>query len=408
MNHQSSMMTDFRTQLAHRFRKQEDFADDYSPLSSRLFGIVADWLEAGAGDALVDWLLDVGNGRSPLDITLLLLAGLHRDVLNHEPEAAKLAQYYPSTGGKRDFNDAQLPQILRQTIMARRKQLTPFIQTAAVQTNETARGVCWLLPLFYTGWEAVHLVDLGASAGLNLVADARNYRLVDENGRFLIDLGNGQPMQFQMHCQGEFKPPASHLPHIITRTGGDLMPFKLETPADEQTLAAYVWADQPQRLARLYEGIAAFHQANRGSVPVHLYPVHLPNELPLFLETATSTTLSAGTSTALSASVPRQPDQPVVIYNTYMTAYLNDNGRSLQQHIANWAAEQNRPVLWLQWEPLWDGRQPPEYGWVAWTADLWQTGRHYRWHLAWNHPHGTAVHWLPGLHDWAAFWQEAT
>lgn len=380
-------MTDFHTQLAHRFRKQEDFANGYSPLSSRLFGIVADWLEAGAGDALVDWLLDVGNGRAPLDITLLLLTGLHRDILNHEPETVELSQYYPSVGGNRDFNDAQLPHILRQTIMARRSQLTPFIQTATVQTNETARGVCWLLPLLYTGWDAAHLVDLGASAGLNLLAEARNYRIF--YGEYFVDVGSGQPVQFPMQTYGSFHQPptTSRQLQILSRTGCDLAPFELAAPADEQTLAAFIWADQPQRLQRLREGLTAFHQANP---PVQLHPVRLPDELPDFLATA----------------VPHH--HPVIIYNTYITAYLNDNGRSLQQHIANWAAGQNHPVLWLQWEPLWDGPQPPEYGWVAWTADLWQTDRHYRWHLAWNHPHGTAVHWLSGLHDWAAFWQEAT
>jgi hypothetical protein len=381
-------MSDFRSQLAHRFRKQQEFAGGYAPLYARLFGLLGDWLEAGDGDSLVEWLVAVGNGRAPFDVPLLLLAGLHRDILNHIPETAELAPYYPTVGGTRSPDDTRLSQILRRTIMARRDQLTPFIQTANVQTNETARGICWLLPLLYTGWEAVHLVDLGASAGLNLVADARSYRLVDENGRFLADLGRGQPVQFQMQCQGEFERPPYRLPDVITRTGGDLMPFALETPADEQTLAAYVWADQPHRLARLREGIAAF-QANRSHAPVNLSPVHLPDELPVFLETA----------------VPLQPRQPVVIYNTYITTYLDDKGQSLEQHIAGWAIE--RPVLWLQWEPLLDGPEPPAFGWIAWTADLWQANRHYHWRLAWNHPHGTAVHWRPGLHDWVTYWQEA-
>lgn len=386
-------MTDFRTQLAHRFRKQQEFADGYSPLSARLFGIVADWLEAGEGDELVDWLLAVGNGRAPLDITLLLLAGLHRDVLNQEPEAAELAQYYPSVGGQRDFNDAQLPHILRQTILNRREKLAPFIQTATVQTNETARGVCWLLPLLYTGWNTVHLVDLGASAGLNLLAEQRNYRIFFDKQFF--DVGSGQPVQFPMHTQGPFhQPPTTNRqPQILSRTGCDLAPFRLETVADEQTLTAYIWADQPQRLERLREGLAAFHQAEP---PVQLHPVHLPDELPGFLATAVAS--------ALNASVP--PHHPVILYNTYMTAYLDDKGTSLKQHIANWAAGQNRPILWLQWEPLWDGPEPPEYGWVAWTADLWQANGHQQWQLAWNHPHGTPLHWLPGLGDWAAFWQE--
>ena len=210
-------MTDFRAQLAHRFRKQQEFANDYSPLYARLFGLVGDWLAADENDPLVEWLVRMGNGRAPLDITLLLMAGLHRDILNQEPETAELAQYYPSAGGNRSEADPQLPQILRQTIMAQREQLAPFIQTATVQTNETARGVCWLLPLLYTGWEAVHLVDLGASAGLNLVAETRNYRLLfgdqsSVDGNQFIDIGSGNPVQFPMQRSRQLLPAAGHQP----------------------------------------------------------------------------------------------------------------------------------------------------------------------------------------------------
>ncbi|MCP4427908.1 MAG: hypothetical protein GY803_25775, partial [Chloroflexi bacterium] len=75
------------------------------------------------------------------------------------------------------------------------------------------------------------------------------------------------------------------------------------------------------------------------------------------------------------------------------------------QLIADWAATQNRPVLWLQWEPLWEKGQSPSDDLIAWTADLWQGEKHCYWHLAWNHPHGTHIHWQKGLRDWAAFWQ---
>ena len=392
-------MHDFRTKLAHRFHKQQEFADGYSPLYAQLFRFLADWLEAGDDDPLIEWLLEVSNGRATLDITLLLLAGLHRDILNQEPEAVELAQYYPSVGGQRDFNDAQLPQILHQTIMARREQLAPFIQTATVQTNETARGVCWLLPLLYTGWDAVHLIDLGASAGLNLLAEARNYRIFygDQstvNGNQFFDIGGGQPVQFPMQTQGSFHQPptASSQLQILSRTGCDLAPFKLDTAVDEQTLASFIWADHPHRVERLREGIATFHRVNQTEAPVQLHPVRLPDDLPDFLATA----------------VPQQPHHPIVIYNTSITYYLNDNGRSLRQHIANWAETQNRPILWLQWEPLWDGPEAPAFGWVAWTADLWQANEHHQWHLAWNHAHGTAVQWLPGLRDWGVFWQDST
>ena len=64
-------------------------------------------------------------------------------------------------------------------ILARREPLAAFIRSANVQTNETGRGLAWLLPVACLGWPAVHLVELGASAGLNLVAERRGYRLMD-------------------------------------------------------------------------------------------------------------------------------------------------------------------------------------------------------------------------------------
>jgi hypothetical protein len=167
------------------------------------------------------------------------------------------------------------------------------------------------------------------------------------------------------------------MPAIASRTGCDLAPVKLETAADEVMLMAFIWGDQPQRLARLREGLAAYHQTQASEAPVRVYPAELPADTTSFLQTY----------------VPTTPPLPVVIYNTTMTMYLADKGASLRERIGGWAAGQNRPVLWLQWEPAYDGPEPPETGWCAWTADLWQDGQHRQWQLGWVHPHGTAA-WI--------------
>jgi hypothetical protein len=360
-------------------------------LYARLFGVLADWLSLGGDDSLVDWLLQAAASRSSFDVPLLLLAGLHRDILNGLAETAALAQYYPTACGNRLADEPELAVVLREAILARQDQLAEFLRTATVQTNETGRGLCWLLPVLYPGWRAVHLVDLGASAGLNLVADHRNYRLrAGDGGRVLRDLGNGVPVQFDVINQGVFPlPPVQHFfPEILSRIGCDCAPFSLATDQDEQTLASFVWGDQPGRLALLRQGIAALHRVNRTEVPVQLSSACLPEALPRFLEQRIS-----------SCS-----DAPIVLYNTYLTTYLRDKGDSLLPQLAAWAKKQFRPVLWLQWETLWRGPEPPEFGWVGWTADLWQNGSHFHWHLAWAHPHGTRIQWLPESVDWADFW----
>ena len=87
------MTNDLRRQLEARFREQQQFADGYSPLYAHLFGIVADWLAGEREDALVAWLLRAAADRAPFDVTLLLLAALHRDVLAGEPAVAAIAPY---------------------------------------------------------------------------------------------------------------------------------------------------------------------------------------------------------------------------------------------------------------------------------------------------------------------------
>ena len=367
--------------LRRRFYKQEEFATGYAPLYARLFGVLAKWADDGVSDPVMGWLMEVGNGRSAFDIPLLLVAALHRDVLMGIPKAVNLATYYPTVGGSADWQSPKFETTLHETILARRDAFTPFIQTATVQTNETGRGLVWLLPLLLTDWDTVHLVDLGASAGLNLVADQRAFRLLNENNQLIADLGLGTPPQFQTICKFSdqlsaisFQP----FPQILSRTGCDIAPFLLETAVSEHTLASFIWADHPTRLIRLREGIAAFRQVNQSNTPVTLHQATLTDDLPQFLQ-----------------KVPAGSD-PVLIYNTYMTVYLPDKGISMWSHVNEWALPQNRPVLWLQWEPLWGGPHPapPEFGWCAWTADLWQDGQHKQWQIAWAHPHGTKAQFL--------------
>lgn len=384
-----------RRRLAAKFRDQEAFSRNYSPLYARLFGLVARWLEDVDGEAedLATWLVEAAGERRSLDVTLLLAAGLHRDVLAGEPASADLSRFFSTAGGEASPTAATFEPALRQAVLDRRDVLGQFIQQAQVQTNETGRGLCWLLPLLMTRWPAARLIDLGASAGLNLVAEQRAYRLLDGDSQApLLDLGLGQPVQFQTHCHGR-TPDFSGIdgravPRITGRDGCDLAPFPLDSPQDELMLMSFIWGDQHDRLARLQEGIAAFKRANRGDAPVRLNTADLPDDLGRYLQRV----LADGGAA------------PVVIYNTWMSSYLRDKGQSMAYHIDGWAAGQDRPVLWLQWEPARDGREPPHYAWCAWTAELWQGDERTRWHLGWVHPHGGEAHLGDGIEEWRRFW----
>ena len=328
--------------------------------------------------------------RTPFEVTLLLPAGLHRAVLSGDARAAELVRYYPTAGGTApSVADSQFSSALLNAIRDLRNPLEVFLRNATVQTNETARGLVWLWPLAQTGWPSVELLELGASAGLNLLADHRAYRLLDAEHpeQPLLDLGNGDPVQFVVEGTGtaHVTNQTAAIPRIASRVGVDLNPFQLPTAAEELTLASFVWGDQPVRLTRLREGIAALRTADVAGHSPQLEALSLPDQLTMFLDGR------AYGSKAL----------PLVIYNTAVSMYLAGRQEGLRRVIERWSAAQSVPVLWIQWEPgSVDKGSPPHKGWYAWTIDLWQDARHEHVHLAWIHPHASGLLWLPGAREW--------
>ena len=386
MTHSSPEMNQRRQRLQQRFLQQQRFAAESSPLTSCLGGEVSQWLDNTSGDyELASWMIESSLSCETMAVPLLLLAALHRVILEGDPASWSLGEFFPSVGGQRPVDTEALRPLLRQVVRACRDRLSPTFTVSAVQTNETARGLCWLLPVLYTGWPAMHLVDLGCSAGLNLVADQRRFRLcgTGPDGQDMhIGMGGGE--QFVIPCSGDFLAPKKHaVPQILSRLGCDRQPLFLKTEADEQHLASYVWGDQVERLRMLRQGIEALHRVEHSAAPVQLVAADLPNGLEALLDALLQTNTA-----------------PMVVYNTYLTSYLPCKGKGLEAQLDQWAERQSVPVLWIQWEPLRQHLPPPALGWLGWTADVWIQGERRRWHLAWVHPHGAGIKWLPDLAVW--------
>ena len=167
-----------------------------------------------------------GIGGTPLQ----LLAGLHYLVL----------------GGEASWDDLDLE--------ANAEFLRGFVREHGVQTNEVQRS--WvLLPLFLhaVGSADVHVVELGASAGLNLVWDRRRYRYA---------AGAWGPPDGELTLTGEERRavPAALLaerPRVLSRLGIDLDPVDVRTDEGARLLRSFVWAGQDERLARLDRAIEA-------------------------------------------------------------------------------------------------------------------------------------------------------
>ena len=433
--------------LVDYFRSVSQPTSVFSPFNRRIVAELADILEQDP----MPWLLDASETRTALETSLLLPAGIHRQVLLGHVAAQELRQFYPSVGGTvpandddndhKDNNDNnRFHAALRKTMEASREMLVDTIRNDTVQTNETARGLVWLFPTMLTGWDRVdHLIDLGASAGLNLVADQRTFELrkdtsatanetrisVNEtknsNGKkkddnlesLLVGKGtspNGKA-QFSVDCS--FIPASLSLscPTIVSRTGCDLNPFKLETEEDRARLQSYIWPDQLDRLERLQEGIAA-HQSIRATQEIPLQAVSLPHGLPGFLQSIESIENGInGNTNNNKDNLDQNGNRYVVIYNTYMTEYLENHGQDLRGYIGDWARSTNQTVLWAQSEPAREeplrSLAPVEH-WCLWSVDLWEgnTGEHKRWNLAWVHPHLKRVDWfVDELDDFATYFQ---
>jgi hypothetical protein len=178
--------------------------------------------------------------------------------------------------------------------------LRRFVATQPVQTNEVQRS--WvLLPLFLhaVGSGDVHVVELGASAGLNLVWDRYRYR---------YSAGEWGPPGAPLRLAGEERRavPAELLrmePRVRSRVGIDRAPVDATTEEGTRLLRSFVWVGQDERLARLDRAIEALR-----ADPAPLVQGDAAEELPRVL-----------------ASLPL--DGVTLVFQTSLFEYMSAEGR---------------------------------------------------------------------------------
>ena len=130
-----------------------------------------------------------------------------------------------------------------------RDAMLGVIETRATQTNEVRRSAV-LLPAFLaaaTG-RPIALVEVGASAGLNLLFDRYAYDY--GSGR---TLGEGRPV-LPSDVDDAFVPSA--FPEVVWRQGIDREPVDVRDDAAVAWLRACIWADQADRVERFEEAVA--------------------------------------------------------------------------------------------------------------------------------------------------------
>ncbi|MBF9030361.1 DUF2332 family protein [Rhodobacterales bacterium HKCCE3408] len=222
--------------LRHAFEVQARACEGLgSPFMGRLCRLLAERLQPGdpISDRLYGWPGEIHPGAQ--SIPLRLCGALHALVLDGSD--AGLASAYPPNS----VPDDELWDAITAAFAAHETRLMDWLDQAP-QTNEVRRSVAMITAACVL--RARHdlpfvVSELGASAGLNLHFD-----------RFALAVPGGQrgaadsAVRLQPDWDGP-SPPDRPI-EIAERAGVDLHPLD---PGDPIRLLAYLWPDQPERLA---------------------------------------------------------------------------------------------------------------------------------------------------------------
>ena len=293
----------------------------------------------------------------------LLLAGVDGD-------RADLARYYPNLTANSDAGDP-LP-ALRRFCAHHDAALTALLASRSTQTNEVGRCAL-LLPAFAllaTDVGPLAHVDVGASAGLNLLLDRYGYRYEPGDS---VGPASGSPVELVCGTRGGVPVPTA-LPVIADRIGLDRAPVDVHDAAATRWLEACVWPDQPDRFERLRTALA---MARTNCVVVRRGDAVA--DTPALVESV------AGSG------------HPVVT-NTWVLNYLSGPERTAYVEVLD-AVGAGLDLSWVYVEspyltpelPGPDGGEPSDR--TALVLVRWRSGERTVDHLADAHPHGYWLHW---------------
>ena len=224
------------------------FAEEASNGGCPLYTALA---EGVSGDAHV---LDIASSARQPPVPNLLFAAVHFLLLRGVAHA--LTSFYASlTPDPSPAGDAY--HHFRDFCMEHESDLRGLLPTRLVQTNEVAR-CSYLRSAFAfiadeTQGQPLSLVDVGASAGLNLLWDRYAY---DYRGHGLAGDRNS-PVRISVEVRGDNRPPIPHdSPSVAFRTGVDLNPVDVTDPDSALWLRALVWPGHERRADRLQAAMA--------------------------------------------------------------------------------------------------------------------------------------------------------
>jgi hypothetical protein len=237
----AAVVTDPAEVVTTRLRGQAGYCDTTSPFYAVLLRQMAD--DVDARGPTWDLLRDTADDPAGFVPQLRLLGAVHALALRGD--APELAARYPSCGG--DGDAAAAWPALRAALADRHDELVPWLARPP-QTNEVGRAAALIVGLL-TATAAtprpVRLLEIGASAGLNLRLDRFWY---EADGRGVGDAAS--PVRF-VDCWEGGRPPLDAPLHVESRLGCDRNPIDSTSEEGRTALLAYTWPDMHDRLALL-------------------------------------------------------------------------------------------------------------------------------------------------------------
>lgn len=336
------------------FARQARYCGEHgSPFTARLLDGAAQALARGepALRSLAGW-----EGDPVADALPLRLAGaLHALVLTGR--AGELARHYP--GGAAGDDGAALWAAASAALLAHPDVLVDYLASPP-QTNEVGRSAVLLggfMAIAERTGLPLHLLELGASAGLNLHWDRHRYRLGDRRWG-----DPAAPLELAPFWHGAAPPEAE--PRVASRLGCDRAPIDAASGEQRLRLRSYVWADQRARLRQLE---AALDVALRHPVAIE------QAEAEAWLERQLAGRVAGAVT---------------VVYHSIFWTYLS---RESQARIASALARAGRaadgasPLAWLRFEFEQPSRLP------ILRLSLWPGVQDL--HLADAQAHGQEIFW---------------
>ena len=241
-------MTEGLDYLQDAFRHFAGMCEGESPLYAALAPRIAD------DPAILALALERKERQPPVN---LLLGVVHDRLL--AGTAHPLAEFYPSRGGRRP--PAEAFGAFKDFCAAFAAPIAQIVSTRRVQTNEVGRcGL--LLPAFALAWERfgrrpLHLIEVGASAGLNLLFDRYRYEYTADGEGLVHACGPDASARIRTALRGQRPCPLPEtMPPVAGRVGVDIAPIDVTDDAATRWVNALIWPDQLHRIELFRAAVA--------------------------------------------------------------------------------------------------------------------------------------------------------